>query len=90
MSKIFIVETVSMFKMRYAVRTENENWANDTVLCGLADDSIKELSQSHLDEVFTTTRAVSEEEYLRIFDEDNGYAVSWDKEKKLSFINNPD
>lgn len=76
-----LVETVSMFRMRYMVEvpTGKSEHALDTVVCHEA----KEFSQQHLDEVIVSHRVVSEEEALEIFDQDNDYCKSWSKEQKI-------
>lgn len=81
--KIFIVEAISMFRMRYAVRCRSAEHAADTVVM---QEVKNELSQHHLDEIISSVREVSPEEYLRVFDADNDYLRSWDTEKKLSHI----
>jgi len=76
-----LVETVSMFRMRYMVEVPKgkSEHALDTVVCHEA----KEFSQQHLDEVIVSHRVVSEEEALEIFDQDNDYCKSWSKEQKI-------
>jgi hypothetical protein len=85
-TKIFIVEAVSMFRMRYAVRCRSAEHAADTVVMSEAN----ELSQLHLDEVITSTREVSEAEYLKIFDADNDYLMTWDRDQKMNMIHSVD
>jgi hypothetical protein len=82
--KKYLVETVSMFRMRYVIECESAEHANDVVTMGEMED---EFSQLHLDEIITSTREVSDEEYLVMFDKDNDYLKSWSNEKKLSFVN---
>ena len=77
-----LVETVSMYRMRYMVEIRDEDpidYALDTVVCNQA----KEFSQKHIDESIITQRHVTIEEALRICDEDNDYVKNWDKEKKI-------
>lgn len=76
-----LVETVSMFRMRYMVQVPDgkKDYALDTVVCNEA----KEFSQEHLDEIIVSHRVVSEEEAIEIFDFDNTYLSSWDKETKI-------
>ena len=80
MSKIIMVETVSMFRIRYAVEINDEDpneHALDTVVCevGLFDEYgkplLEEMSQEHIDEVIVSHREISKEEFLKIFTEDN-------------------
>lgn len=77
-----LVETISIFRMRYVIDTDNDDWAADTVTM----EEAKEFSQKHIDEVITSIRTVDESEVLRLFDEDNEYLDGWDNERKLSFI----
>lgn len=83
---IFIVEAISMFRMRYAVRARSAEHAMDTVVCEQAE----EMSQEHLDEVISSTRQVTEAEYLQMFDADNDYLRSWETEAKLRYIHTVD
>lgn len=76
-----LVETVSMFRIRYVVPTPkcHDEWALDTVVMNEA----KEFSQKHLDETIVSHRRMTKEEALRLCDEDNEYAKEWSDEKKL-------
>ena len=91
--KLFLVETVSIFRQRYVVEALEEEHANDEVTAnttGGYDDEWQEFSQKHIDEVITSTREITEEEYLDIFDKDNDYLVSWPDYQKFRFINRID
>jgi hypothetical protein len=76
-----MVETVQLFRHRYMVEVPKgkSEYALDTVTCGEA----KEFSQQHLDEVISSHRVVTMDEALEIFDKDNDYCKSWDKETKI-------
>ena len=76
-----LVETVSMFRMRYMVEVPKgkSEYALDTVTCQEA----VEFSQKHIDEVIVSHRTVTEEEALAVFDIDNNYLTTWDKERKI-------
>lgn len=76
-----MVEAISMFRMRYMVEVPKgkSEYALDTVVCKEA----KEFSQEHLDEVIVSHRVVTMDEALEIFDKDNGYCKSWNKELKI-------
>ena len=78
---LVMVECVSTFHMRYVVETPDNHpeYALDTVTMNEA----KEFSQNHIGEQIVTSRVVSEEEVIRICDEDNSYCSSWPPEKKL-------
>ena len=82
----YLVETVSVFRMRYVVEGKNASDVKDEVTINLGDD-FKEFSQHHLDEMISSTREIDEAEYLRMFDEDNVYLKDWTKEQKLDFVN---
>lgn len=90
-TELVLVETVSMFRMRYVVEVPKgkKEYAADTVVIGKDTDNVEivELSQEHLDEVVSSTRLIDKEEYLRIFNEDNDYLRSWNDELKLRYIN---
>jgi len=85
--KLILVEAVSMFRMRYVVEAECAEHACDEVVCNTGDF---EFSQKHLDEVITSTRELTQEEYLRLWDEDNDYLKGWTDEKKLEYIHKID
>ena len=72
----YLVETVSLFRIRYVVEANEDTHATDEVVMNNADD---EFSQKHLDEIITSTREITDEEYLKLFDEDNDYLIPWDE-----------
>lgn len=82
----YLVETVSLFRMRYVVEANNASDAKNEVTISMGDD-FKEFSQLHVDEMITSTREIKKREYLRLFDEDNVYLKDWDEEQKLDFVN---
>ena len=88
--KLFIVETISMFRMRYVVEALESEHAADEVVFGLGNSELKEFSQHHVDEVITSTREITQEEYLKQFDIDNDYLKEWTVEQKLDFVNKID
>lgn len=81
-SKWVMVETVSMFRMRYLVEAPEDHpeYALDTVTCNEA----KEFSQEHIGETIVSHRVVSVEEGLQICDIDNDYLKSWSDEQKMN------
>lgn len=85
--KLYVVETVSIFRMRYVVEDENAQYAMDSVEMGLGDDDFQELSQHHVTETITSTREVTEAEVIELFDADNPHFSEWPVERKLKFIN---
>lgn len=85
---LYVVDSVSMFRMRYVVDCNSAAEAKLLVKNHLTDDELKEFSQHHIGETMVSARALSsQEEYIELFDEDNDYLADWDVEKKLRFIN---
>lgn len=84
----YLVETISMFRMRYVVEANNASDAKDEV--SMNEGNLREFSQLHVDEMITSTREIDQTEYLRLFDEDNDYLHEWDESLKLSWINKVD
>ena len=82
----YLVETVSVFRMRYVVEANTASDAKDEVTMCVGED-FKEFSQLHLDEMISSTREIDQAEYLRMFDEDNVYLKDWDEDQKLDFVN---
>lgn len=85
MSKLFLVETVSIYRMRYVIETENADHAADEVV--MNSGNLSEFSQKHLDEIISSTREIDEAEYLKLFNVDNDYLMQWSEEQKFKFIN---
>ena len=88
--KLYVVETISMFRMRYVVEAKEAEHAADEVVFSLGNTEFKEFSQHHVDEVITSTREITQEEYLKLFDTDNDYLAEWSVDEKLSFVNRID
>jgi len=86
--KLYLVETVSMFRMRYVIEAEDEQHALDDVTfhatCG---EQLKEFSQKHIDEVIVSSRKISNKSYLKLFDKDNDYLKDWNEEQKFQYVN---
>jgi len=83
-----MIETISMFRMRYVIDADELSHAADEVT--MNDGKLKEFSQEHLDEVVSSVREIGPKEYFRMFDEDNAYLADWTRTQKLSFINKID
>jgi bifunctional DNA-binding transcriptional regulator/antitoxin component of YhaV-PrlF toxin-antitoxin module len=82
-TKLVMVETVSMFRMRYVVeipKNKPVDWALDTVTM----EEAAEFSQKHIAEDIISHRVITKEEFLEMFDKDNDYLKSWDEQKKFS------
>jgi len=56
---LYLVETVTMFRHYYVVDAKEADHAGDTVVCQDAE----EFDQKYLDEVITTTREITTEEF---------------------------
>jgi hypothetical protein len=78
----YLVETISMHRIRYVVDCESAEHAKDTVTMNEAE----EFSQMHIDELVTSARVIDDAEYLRVFDEDNDYLREWSDEHKFKYV----
>lgn len=81
----YLVETISMFRMRYVVEANNASDAKDEVTMNVGE--LAEFSQRHVEELVTSAREIDDVEYLRQFDEDNEYLKDWTEDQKFSFVN---
>ena len=81
----YLVETISMFRMRYVIEANNAADAKDEVTTNTGE--LAEFSQHHVEELVTSAREIDDVEYLRQFDEDNEYLKEWTEGKKFSFVN---
>lgn len=88
MSKYVMVDSISMFRMRYVVEVPDdveqgkypctpEDYAKDSVTC----EDVREFSQEHLDEVISSVREVTKEEAIEQFKKDQDYLYSWSDEQ---------
>lgn len=87
MSKIVLVETVSIFRHVYAVELnddEPKEYALDDIV--MHEKGLDEFAQEHVSEDIFSHRVVTEEEYIKVFDEMNGYLEHWPLEEKKKFI----
>ena len=86
---IFIVETISSHRIRYAVEAHTLEDALDEVSIKKDnyDDDWKEMSQHHIGEIVSSGREVTPEEYLQVFNEDNDYLLTLPDELKFLQIN---
>ena len=79
-TKIIMVEAISSYRMRYAIEIPadaDESWAKDTVTMQEAN----EFSQEWLGETITSSREISQVEFLTQFRKDNEYLASWDDDQ---------
>jgi hypothetical protein len=82
----YLVETVSMFRMRYVIEANEETHACDEVVMN-NDGDLREFSQLHLDEIITSSREIDDAEYLRLFNLDNDYLKDWEDSRKFNAVN---
>lgn len=97
MNDYIIVTTIQTYRHRYVMHKEDLqslnlshqasekdliDWAQDTVTM----EEVGEFSQFYLNEVITDVNVVNEDEMLNLFDRDNDYLISWDKETKLRWV----
>jgi hypothetical protein len=85
--KLYMVETVSLFRMRYVVEAKDPVHATDEVVMRMGDTEIKEFSQHHIDECISSVRELTRDEYIKEFDTDNDYLKSWTDSQKFSYVN---
>lgn len=81
----YLVETVSVFRMRYVIEATEESHACDEVV--MNEGRLQEFSQVHLDEIITSSREIDDTEYLRLFDRDNDYLKDWEDYQKFNAVN---
>ena len=73
---LFVVEAISMFRMRYVIEAEEASHAEDEVVMNEHRSNFAEFSQKHLGEIITMTREITEEEYKQLLATDHG-CNSW-------------
>jgi hypothetical protein len=82
--EFYLVETISVHRIRYVVRAKESEQAKNKVLDNLDDvEVLKEFSQKHLQEVVSYTRKITREEVIELCDEDNDYLKSWTDDEKI-------
>lgn len=82
----YLVETISMHRIRYVIECDSVEHAKDVVTMNEAE----EFSQMHIDEMITSAREIDDAEYLRVFNEDNDYLQGWDDDQKFKFVHKVD
>jgi hypothetical protein len=88
MKKLVMVETISQFRIRHVVEVEDHiHYALDEAIMREEDPDFKEFSQQHLGVTIFDHYEISEEEYLKMFDEENSYLKDLTLEQKLNYIN---
>lgn len=82
--KKYLVETISIFRIRYVIEAKDPSHAMDEVVCA---ENLKEFSQQHLDETTNHVTELDDEEYIELFDNDNDYLRNWTDAQKRTLIN---
>ena len=88
--KLFMVETISVFRHRYVVEAyEAEHAAEEVSMntSGATNENFTEFSQKHISEEIISVRHLAAKDYLDEFDADNPYLSSWSIAQKMNFIN---
>lgn len=87
--KYVLVDTVSMFRIRYAVGVPDDlpddealTWAKDSVTC----EEVEEFSQYHIGESISDASILTKESLLSQFNKDNDYLTNWPEDKKLQYV----
>lgn len=78
----YLVETVSMFRIRYVIDCESAEHAKDTVSMNEAD----EFGQLHIDENIVGCREVTDSEIPELFFEDHPYLREWGPERAMTQV----
>jgi hypothetical protein len=88
--KLYLVEVMSTFRMRYVIEAKEESHALDEVVCNEHDTNFKEFSQEHIGTHIFSSREIDKVEFLELFDKDNDYLKSWTNTEKMNCINKID
>jgi hypothetical protein len=88
--KLYLVEVMSTFRMRYVVEARSEEHALDEVTMEESNTEFEEFSQEHIGTHIFSSRELAEEQYFELFDKDNHYLKDWSVEQKKRFINKID
>ena len=88
--KLYVVDIVSSFRLRYVVEAKEESHALDEVVCREHETEFKEFSQEHLGTHIFDSREITLEQYHELFNRDNEYLKNWSKEKQRDCINKID
>ena len=78
---LFMVETVSLFRIKYLVEAQEESHALDEVMW--QGEALREFSQKYIDESIISSRAITKKDALKEFDKDNEYLKDWPASEKL-------
>lgn len=87
--KKYLVEVISQYLVRYVVEAREDEHALDevTMNLGVYNEDWKEFSQAHVGDTILSSREVTEDEIINIFDKDNEFSQFWSLDQKKAFIN---
>ena len=85
--KYVLVKTITTFEHSYLIPLQEEQSIKDH-LDYITCQEVEETSQLFLDEtiLMNSTRLLSEDEAIELFDRENDYLKDWSREKKLESI----
>jgi hypothetical protein len=82
--KLVLVEAISQYRMTYVMEVEDDlQHALDALTLG---EATEEMSQEWLGETIFSHQEITDEQYLKIFNERNGYLETWTDDQKRKFI----
>lgn len=76
----FMIEALSQYRMTYVIEADTKEQALEFMD---QNEYLDELGQKWLGEIILSSREVTDEETIRVFDEMNDYLVSWTPDRKL-------
>jgi hypothetical protein len=85
--KLYVVDVLSSFRLRYVVEAKEESHALDEVVCRESETEFKEFSQEHLGTNIIDSREITLEQYHALFLRDNQYLKGWQNEQQRTFVN---
>lgn len=81
--KLYLLETISIHKMLYAVEASSENEVENLFNEGVL---IQEMGQDYMGEITFSTQEITKDQYIEIFDKINDYLKKIPKKDKEKFI----
>ena len=83
----FVVDVVSMFRMRYVIECENAEHAMDTAI---TVKEVKEFGQKHIGENIVSCREIADDQIPILFFEDHPYLESWGPSIATEYVHKVD
>lgn len=78
----FLVETISVHRLRYVIEADHPDHAADAVVM----EEAEEFGQTHIGENILGVREISDEEIPVRFFEDHPYLSKWGPEKAFEYV----